>query len=181
MTQMSTLTLTNQHVNCCLYIQLQLSNVSFANQCIPISIYLSHPNPNAQENYITERISHRPSVLPGHLVPPELQQGLLQPGVQHRGQPPGCGLLRADRRVASQLGPQSAALVPVDPDEEARMRGRGGAVGDPVGPVLRETVVLGRGGQAAPRHRQTHRHVRPVAADVVAPEGRHRLLHAALA
>lgn len=71
--------------------------------------------------------------------------------------------------MAPELWPQPTSFVPVDPDEEARMRSRCGAIGHPMRPVLRQTVILGRGGQTAVRDRQPHRHVRPAAGNVIAP------------
>jgi hypothetical protein len=43
--------------------------------------------------------------------------------------------------------------VPVYPAEDAWVGGVGGAVGDPVGPVLGKPVLLGDGPQPAPHHR----------------------------
>lgn len=110
-----------------------------------------------------------PSILSGDLVPSEFQERLLQPGVQGRGESPGGGLLAAQGGVTPELGPQPAPLVPVHPDEETRVGGGRGAIGDPVRPVFRQPVILGRRGQTAVRDRQPHRHVRPAAGNVIAP------------
>ena len=56
----------------------------------------------------------------------------------------------------------------------------GGAVGDPVGPVLGEPVLLGDGAQAAVHHGHLHQDVRLVRPDVVAPQRGQRLVHTAL-
>lgn len=61
------------------------------------------------------------------------------------------------------------------------MGGRRGAVGDSVGPILGQPVILRRRRQSAVRHRQSHRYVGPAAAHVIAPQGRDWLLDAALA
>jgi hypothetical protein len=147
--------------------------------CIPPAHRSTEPR-DCRAGGIRSRGRSSPGVLLGDLVPAELEKGLLQPGVEDGGESPGGRLLGAKGRVAPELGPEPAALVPVHPDEEPGMGGGGGAVGDPVGPILGEAVVLGRRGQAAVRHRQPHRHVGATAADVVAPERRHRLLDAAL-
>ena len=83
--------------------------------------------------------------------------------------------------MAPELRPQPPSLVPVHPDEEARVGSRCCAIGHPVRPVLRQAVIFRRGGQTAVRDGQPHRHVRPAAGNVIAPQRRHRFLHAALA
>ena len=69
--------------------------------------------------------------------------------------------------------------LPVDPAKDLRVVGVGGAVGDPVGPVLREAVLLRHRLQPGRADRQLHHDVGLVGANVVAPQGRQRLIHAA--
>ena len=47
----------------------------------------------------------------------------------------------------------------------------GGAVGDPVGPVLGQPVLLGHRPQPRPHHGHLHHDVGLVGADVVPPQG----------
>ena len=60
---------------------------------------------------------------------------------------------------------------PVYPAEDPGIGGVGGAVCDPVGPVLGQTVLLGHRPQARPHHSHLHHDVRLVRADVVPPQG----------
>lgn len=83
-----------------------------------------------------------PGILPQYFVPAKLQERLLQPGVQDRGEPPRGRLLAAQSGMAPQLGPEPATFVSVHPNEESRMGGRGRAVSHTVGPVFGEAVVL---------------------------------------
>lgn len=110
-----------------------------------------------------------PGVLPGDLVPAEFHERLLQPGIQDRGESPCGRLLAAEGCVTPQFGPQSAALVPVHPDKEPRMSGRGRAVSHTVGPVLGEAVVLGGRGQAAVGYCQPHGDVGSATGHIVPP------------
>ena len=57
----------------------------------------------------------------------------------------------------------------------------GGAVGDPVGPVLGQAVLLGHRLQARPHHRHLHQDVRLLGADVVSPQCGQRLVDTAIA
>lgn len=105
----------------------------------------------------------------------------MQSRVEYRGQSPGRRFFGTESGVTAQFGPQSSSLVSVDPNEEPRVRLGRRAIGDSVGPVLRETVILGCGCQTSVRHRELHRDVRTIAAHVIAPQRRHRLLHATFA
>ena len=60
-------------------------------------------------------------------------------------------------------------LVPVNPAKHSRIGRMGSAVGDAVGPVLRQPVLLGDRPEARPHHRHLHHDVRLVRADVVPP------------
>ncbi len=55
---------------------------------------------------------------------------------------------------------RTVCRVPVYPAEDPWVGGVGGAVGDPVGPVLGEPVLLGDGPQPAPHHRHLRHHIR---------------------
>ena len=71
--------------------------------------------------------------------------------------------------------------VPVYPAEDPGVGGVGGAVSDPVGPVLRQAVLLGHRPQTRPHHRHLHQDVRLLRADVVSPQRRQRLVDTAIA
>lgn len=62
------------------------------------------------------------------------------------------------------------SLLPVYPAEHSGVGGVGGAVGDPVGPVLGQPVLLGDRPQPRPHHRHLHHDVRLVGADVIPPQ-----------
>lgn len=70
------------------------------------------------------------------------------------------------------------ALVPVDPAEEARVMRGAGAVGDAVGPVLREAVLLREALQAGVGHRELHHDVRLRGLLIVSPQCSERFLDA---
>ena len=80
---------------------------------------------------------------------------------------------------ARSLARHALAYSPVDPTEDLRVVWVGGAVGDPVGPVLGEAVLLRHRLQPGGAGRQLHHHVGLVRAHVVAPQRRQGLVHAA--
>ena len=80
---------------------------------------------------------------------------------------------------ARSLTRHALAYSPVDPTEDLRVVWVGGAVGDPVGPVLCEAVLLRHRLQPGGADRQLHHDVGLVRAHVVAPQRRQGLVHAA--
>ena len=72
-------------------------------------------------------------------------------------------------------------VLPVDPAEDPGVGGVSRAVGDPVGPVLGQPVLLGHRPQAGPHHRHLHQDVRLLRADVVSPQCGQRLVDTAIA
>jgi len=89
-------------------------------------------------------------------------------------------LLAAEHRMAAQLVLQLPALVAIDPAEDPWIVLRCAAVGDPVGPVLRESMLPGGGLQARGTDLQSHDHIRFRVLGVVAPQGVQLLLHTTL-
>ena len=77
--------------------------------------------------------------------------------------------------------PCDICVLPVYPAEDPGVGGVGGAVGDPVCPVLGQPVLLGDGPQPRAHHRHLHHDVWLVRADVVPPQRGQRLVHAAIA
>lgn len=85
-----------------------------------------------------------------------------------------------DDRMAAELVLQLATLVPVDPAEHPRIVLWRAAVGDPVRPVLGQSVLPGRGFQAGRAQAQLHHDVRFAVLGVVAPQCGQRFLHASV-
>ena len=82
--------------------------------------------------------------------------------------------------ISADLGTDVDNL-PVDPAEDPGVGGVGRTVGDPVGPVLRQAVLLGHRPQARPHHRHLHQDVRLLGADVVSPQCGERLVYTTIA
>jgi len=82
--------------------------------------------------------------------------------------------------MAAELVLQLPALVAVDPAEDPRIVLRCATVGDPMGPVLRESVLPGGGLQAGGAHLQAHDHVRLGVLGVVPPQRIQLFLHTTL-
>ncbi len=71
------------------------------------------------------------------------------------------------------------SVLPVDPAKDLGVVGIGGAVGDSVGPILGEAVLLGNGLEALGANGDLHGDVGLVGAGVVAPQRGQRLVGAA--
>lgn len=82
--------------------------------------------------------------------------------------------------MAAQFVLQLLALVAVDPAEQFGVVRRTGAVGDAVGPVLGEAVLLGEALETGVGDGELHHHVWFCGLLVVPPQRRERLLYAAL-
>ena len=85
---------------------------------------------------------------------------------------------RESCQTVEGVGGGHVANSPVDPAEDLRIVGVGAAVGDAVGPVLGEAVLLRHRLQPGRADRQLHHDVGLVGAHVVAPQRRQGLVHA---
>ena len=70
--------------------------------------------------------------------------------------------------------------LPVNPAEHPGIGGMSYTVGNPISPVLGESMLLGDGSEPAVDHGHLHDYILLVGADVVPPQGGERFIHATI-